>query len=75
MSLRSEARQEEGNMKPVITDHAVLRYMDRVLGFDIEEVRDRIASEIGTVSLDVKRLHKDNVSYVLAEGYVKTVYI
>ncbi len=39
------AKIEAGEQEPVITDHAVLRYLERVGGLDVEAIRETIASD------------------------------
>jgi len=38
-----------------VTDHAVLRYMERVQGFDVEAVRQHIARSCAVVSVTPAR--------------------
>ena len=35
----------ESNTEPVVTEHALLRYCERVLGIDLEEVKSKILSD------------------------------
>lgn len=61
--------------KPVnVTDHAVLRYLERVLGFKIEKVR----AHIGAKTQDAHRAGASAVihggfSYKIVNGHVVTV--
>ncbi|MBR9819363.1 MAG: hypothetical protein GYB51_00010 [Rhodobacteraceae bacterium] len=59
---------------PNVTDHAVLRHLERVKGFDIEAVRTEIArkTERG-VRLGAASVLIDGFRYVLRGGSVVTV--
>jgi hypothetical protein len=61
------------NKLPAVTDHAVLRYLERVKGFDIEAVRSEIAT-ICALAGGAKSLLRDGVRYELGtDGKVITV--
>lgn len=61
--------------RPNVTDHAVVRYMERVMGVDVEAVRDLIASEVETaVALGACGLKKDGFTFRLEGENVVTVY-
>lgn len=62
-------------VEPRVTDHAVLRYIERVLGFDVDAirtrimsktVRDAIRSRAGAVTIDGYR-------YEIKAGAVVTI--
>jgi hypothetical protein len=62
-------------VEPRVTDHAVLRYIERVLGFDVDairerimtrQVRDAIRSRAGAVTVDGYR-------YEIKAGAVVTI--
>lgn len=62
-------------VEPRVTDHAVLRYIERVLGFDVDAIRDRIMSK--TVR-DAIRSHAEAVTidgyrYAIKAGAVVTI--
>lgn len=60
---------------PLVTDHAVLRYMERILGFDTEGLRRQIEETCaGALAIGATALHKDGVSYQLHNGRVLTVH-
>lgn len=68
-------KQTRSPDNPQVTDHAVLRYLERVKGFDIAAVRKEMltpevtsAIRVGAVSLK-----RDGVEYVLQDGMVITV--
>lgn len=60
--------------KPTVTDHAVLRYLERVKGFDVESVRKQIAERCAPyVAGGLTALHADGVKYEFHKGVVVTV--
>ena len=71
---RSEAEQ-------LVSDHAVLRWLERVTGIDVDtQVRDEILAEgraelIRTVGKGRIKVHGSNVTLVVAAGRVITVVL
>ncbi len=54
-----------------VTDHAVIRYMERVLGLDIEPVRAAIADVAGpAVRTGATAIITDGFRYVVRDGAV-----
>jgi hypothetical protein len=53
--------------KPIIiSDHAILRYMERILGFDMEVLRQKLTKEVGRVAgTGAKTFTSGGVTYVL----------
>lgn len=62
-------------MKPaVVSDHAVLRYLQRVLLVDTEAVRKLIHTETETaIAAGAAALKRDGIRYVIKNGSVVTV--
>ena len=59
---------------PAITDHAVVRYLERVKGIDVQAVRDEIAEVVRRgVSLGAQSVLLDGMRYRLEGNYVVTV--
>ncbi|WP_102866752.1 hypothetical protein [Pseudovibrio exalbescens] len=57
-----------------VTDHAVLRYMERVLDIDVSAVRNLIHAETETaLTTGAAGLLRNGVRYVFANGKVVTV--
>ena len=58
----------------IVNDHAVLRYLERVMGFPIEQVRETIRADCeAAVRAGARSLKKGGVQYHF-DGYaVKTV--
>jgi len=61
--------------RPSVSDHAVVRYMERVMGVDVEAVRNLIAAEVETaVAVGACGLKKDGFTFRLDGENVVTVY-
>ncbi|MBO9421730.1 hypothetical protein J7481_19640 [Labrenzia sp. R4_2] len=62
-------------MRPTsVSDHAVLRYLERVLEIDTEAVRKHIHSETETaIAVGAATLKRNGVRYVIVDGAVVTV--
>ena len=59
-----------------VSDHAVLRYMERVLGCDLEGVRRVIAEECALgAAMGAVSVVKGDVQYCLHNGCVTTVVL
>lgn len=57
-----------------VSDHAVLRYLERVEGVDIERLRRMIGRQVDqAVEMGANRLNHDGFAYVLADGVVVTI--
>lgn len=57
-----------------VTDHAVLRYLERVVGFDVNMVRKHIADETQAGrNTDAPCVYHNGVRYLIANGEVVTV--
>jgi hypothetical protein len=44
LQQQRDAMQELAALELVVTDHAVCRYLERHMGVDLDQVRDRLAS-------------------------------
>lgn len=59
---------------PRVTDHAVLRYLERARGIDIELIREHIALICApAAAVGAANLKRDGVKYVFENGSVITV--
>jgi len=59
-----------------VTDHAVLRYLERVQGINVELVRRTIGHRVGrAVDLGACGLTLDGINYKIEGGVVVTVLI
>lgn len=59
---------------PVVTDHAVLRYLERVNGIDIAFIRHEIAAATEqALAMGARNLTRNGVVYQFREGVVVTV--
>ncbi len=64
-------------MKPDIrvTDHAVLRYLERAHGLDVEAIRNHLAGRAMTgVQLGASAVIIEGVKLILKDGVLITVY-
>ena len=60
--------------KPRVTDHAVLRYIERVGGFDVDAVRRHIANVCAqAVAAGATTLKHDGVRFTFSSDAVTTV--
>lgn len=55
-----------GEREVYITDHAVVRYLERVMGFDLEPIRDKIRKACASA------LHVD-VPHITVGGFVYSI--
>jgi hypothetical protein len=59
---------------PVVSDHAVLRFLQRVQGIDIEKVRQHIATTCApAIAAGAVTLKADGAQYCFRNGAVITV--
>lgn len=58
------------------TDHALVRYMDRVLGLDMEAYRQKMMTPKITdaIKAGCTAIYTDGFTYKLANGTITTVY-
>jgi hypothetical protein len=61
----------------VVTDHAVLRFMERVLNIDVEEIRRAIATPglVAAFRAGASKYADGNVEYILKDNGVVTVQL
>lgn len=65
--------QQNGISRAVVTDHAVLRYLERVHGLDVEYFRSVIADHcLDGVRLGATAVRIDIAKFVLVDGRVVT---
>jgi hypothetical protein len=55
-----------------VTDHAVLRYLERVKGFDVDAVRQHIKDLCKGV-ITARTVRAENADFIIAGGCVVTV--
>ncbi len=59
---------------PHVTDHALIRYLERVVGVDVERYRRDVADRVASaVALGATAVVSDGFRYTLAESAVTTV--
>lgn len=59
-----------------VTDHAILRYLERAYGLDVELVRRHIAGRCATgAALGAVGVTVENVKFVLSAGVAETTVV
>lgn len=62
------------NDKPYVSDHAVLRMLERGYGVDVEGLRDFMREEVRMgIQHDAPRIRIGNIAYVVSDKCVVTV--
>jgi len=60
----------------IVTDHALVRYLDRSLDIDVEAVRKQIAEETApAIATGAVAMHKEGLRYIFKGGKVVTVLL
>jgi len=59
-----------------VTDHALMRYIERVMGIDLQHIRDEIAAKVSPLYVGVREqsVVVDGFRFVIADGHVATVH-
>jgi len=66
---------KETGLNPMVSDHAVLRFLERCHGLDVEVIRAQIRESVQTgVRYGASAVIADGVKYVLREETVVTVH-
>ncbi|MCD2176466.1 hypothetical protein [Rhizobium sp. C1] len=66
---------KETGLYPIVSDHAVLRYLERCHGLNVEVIRAQIRESVRTgVRYGASAVITDGVKYVLREETVVTVH-
>jgi SOS response regulatory protein OraA/RecX len=63
------------NRQVSVSDHAVVRYLERVHGFDIEKIKQEILTpeRVGFIKAGAKKIHVSNMEMRVENGVVVTV--
>lgn len=62
------------SLPPHVTDHVLLRYVERILEIDIEKIRARIIADVTpAIKVGASRFSKGGMTYVIKENRVVTV--
>jgi len=61
--------------KPVISDHALIRYLERAHGFNLDKFRDEILNDnnIGIINSGASKIKANGVELVIRDKVVVTV--
>jgi hypothetical protein len=73
--LREIERRTETPEEPAISDHALLRYIERVIGIDLDELRRQIMTPTleSAIRMGAKSLVDNGVTYRIQNGKVITL--
>lgn len=76
--LNGEIKQIKSKMainSPSVTDHAVLRMLERKYGIDTDKIRDEILCPqvCDAIKVGAKKLKLDGIEYILNDGLVVTI--
>lgn len=68
-------KTHEIKIHPRVSDHAVLRYMERTSGMDFDEIRKAILTPLvcDAIRAGAKRIHSGNMVYVVENYTIVTV--
>ena len=59
---------------PPVSDHAVLRYAERICGLDVEGLRERIWKQARSAAgMGAQKTTVNGITFVIAKGVVVTV--
>lgn len=68
-------RDAAGRANPQLSDHALVRYMERKHGLNLDRFREEIMTEstIGAIRAGCKAVSVDGVRFVVKDGVIVTV--
>lgn len=62
--------------RKLVTDHTVLRYLERVAGLDVEAIRTRILGDTSkALAAGATGITVNGISYRFEHGHVSTIWI
>ncbi len=75
--LELSERRNRDAMTPTVTDHALLRYIERVHGVDIEAIRSAILTPavVTAIKAGAAAVRSDECRYTIKDMAVVTVYV
>ena len=77
--LRDKAIAEiqQANVKVTVSDHAIIRYIERVMALDIESIRKRILTDTvcQAVKLGAKSVKTADATFVVSGNVIVTVVV
>lgn len=79
-SLEERIRKMGSVNKPIVSEHAIMRYLERVKGINIEEIKqkllsDKIMTMVGTLGGNGQYPHEDGFSIVMRQNVITTIKI
>ena len=69
------AENKRKNDKITVSDHAIIRYLERVMGYDIENIRERILSDPvrDSIKLGANSVKTAEATFVVHDNVIVTV--
>lgn len=63
-------------MQKIMTDHALLRYIERVYKVDVEKIRDDAVTDMvkAAIAAGANVIHIDGVKFLIKNGVIVTTY-
>lgn len=63
-------------MQKIMTDHALLRYIERVYGVDVEKIRDDAVTDMvkAAIAAGANVINIDGVKFLIKNGVIVTTY-
>ncbi len=64
-------------LKPTVSDHALIRYMERVLGFDIEKLREEILTPDieAAINFGAAKVKIKGIEFRISQKTITTVVV
>lgn len=71
-----EMKLAEAKMEPRVSDHAVIRYLERVHDFDFEEQRKELLTPavLTAIKMGAKKVKRDGYTLVIANNTIVTIH-
>lgn len=62
-------------MEPRCSDHAVIRYLERIHGFCFEDIRNKLLNEsnIAAINIGVSKIHHDDITLIIKDKCIVTI--
>lgn len=68
-----EARLKFEQLEPTVSDHALVRYLERCLGYDIFEIKQNLLKDVKeAINAGATRITKNGVTWVVKDKVVVT---
>lgn len=69
------SKQKQTQIEPRVSDHALVRYLERVMGLDVESIRREIMTteRAEAIMMGAKKIIADKHVYIIENGVIVTV--